>query len=205
MALLTKKEFAALCNMDTNKLAAYASAQKRKVIYENNLIDPSNPINKLFLAKHGGEKKEKVTAAPVENIVNAAPKPPKELKDPNETPPIDESEARLKYLKTISEEKDIELTQIDIDKKRGLLIPTELIKLLLLQMQKHISSKYREASESIIDLIALQCDLSPEKTSHLRKENIDSINKAISEAAGITASGIQNIIDEYSITRGRVA
>lgn len=61
----------------------------------------------------------------------------------NDTPTLTNSTKKLKYLDTIKRTKEIEKLQIEIQKKKGEVVPVELIKPVILQHNQSILTEFK--------------------------------------------------------------
>lgn len=62
MALLTKKEFAEKCGLETKSLSVYARPDRRKVVYSGDYVDDSIEPNKSFLQKWEDRKNARTSS-----------------------------------------------------------------------------------------------------------------------------------------------
>jgi hypothetical protein len=219
MALLTYKEFAAKCGITTGNLSNYI--KRKNVVASGEFIDDTFGKNADFLRKRQAKMGEK-PSIPAETVelepVSAPVQPPAVINSPAKgdkpakAPKVTVSkEAQDKYALELQKEaeelKKLQETnrylKIKADKAEGILIPTEAVKLLFLQYSKAITNNFRNSLEGMVELLAFKYNLSAQDIADLRREGIDKINAAVSEAIEEAKSGLVNIVDEYSETKGK--
>lgn len=205
MALLSKKEFAAACGIKTNTLSV--QIMRGKVICENELIDSNNEKNKFFLEKQSSrkqepvEKQEKTSIEIVKQSIIPDNTPLKDVES-NEGQSYTESERQLKYLDTLKRRKEIEKLEIDIQKKRGEVVPSELIKPVFLQHNQSIITEFKNATDEVIRIFSKKKSLTINEVAEIKGELIQSINVAIGKATLASVKGVESIILNHSEKRG---
>jgi hypothetical protein len=190
MALLTKSEFAEMCGMKSNALAVYINPARGEVIVgEGDFIDTSNEVNARFLEKRTAKGKAK-------GLNIDAPKSMEGI------PSYQDSEQLVKYYDALKREKEVEKLKIEIQKKRGEVIPSELIQPLILQHNQSTANAFKIAMERVLtDFIKIK-DLNAEEAAQMRGVIIPAINDGIKNATQATLKALQGIINEYSERRG---
>jgi formylmethanofuran dehydrogenase subunit D len=193
MAEYDKKEFAALCGLETKNLAVYA--RRGKVVVVDGKIDDKNPVNALFIEKR---KVKTPKSTPVQQ--------PKEKKQSNEKEPevnslvkAAEEKALLDLLKRQGE---IDLQNIELQKKRGELVPVEAIKSLLIVHSESIKTAYVDASEALLLRISQRKQLTTNESVELRKELAQLVNKAIDDAISASKKTLLSVTQDFMRKRG---
>lgn len=215
------------------KSAISMDKSRGKVLYnkEGN-IDTDNAINKAYverwLAKAELEKKEsgsdikvlpavdfeKPIVAPHMEAFNAQVKATEDdentvdtdltevpnAKLPNSLVKLQVIEKKINIRKT---QKDTEKVQLQIDKLNGILIPTELVKMLFVHFSKEVQTAFHQAAENILVDISTTKQLTAKETATLRAKLITITNKATEAGVKNAKTGIANIIDEFSQSRGK--
>lgn len=193
MARFTQKEFADECGVGTNYLSTYKRGGYINVS-EDGTIDSEDPVNARFLEKRIGraqrQKEEREEKKAVDPITGGA------------LPEYEESERLVKFWDSKKREKEVEKLQIEIDKKKGEVIPSELIIPLFLQHNKSIVTSFNNVCNAILSEYAKKKDFSPEETSDMRGRMIASINEGIRDAQNLTKAVVKSIIEEYADKRG---
>lgn len=208
MALLSKNEFCELCNVKIKDFSIYVS--RGNVIVKDNLLDSNNEINKKFIEKRKSrfiktESKEEQPNKPIQKTnVN--------LVIPESTPLVDveshegqsytESERQLKYLDTLKRRKEIEKLEFEVQKKRGEVVPSELIKPVFLQHNQSILTEYKNATDEIIRIFSKKRSLTVDEVAEIKTDLVKTINNAINNAIIISSKSIDSIISDHSDKRG---
>lgn len=193
MARFTQKEFAAECGVGTNYISSYTGQGYLKVD-EEGFYDSEEPVNARFLAKR--------LAKPPKKKDEDTPKQPINPKTGEEIPTYEDSERLVKYFDSLKREKEVEKLQIEIDKKKGEVIPSELIIPLFLQHNKSIITSFNNVCNAILTEYAKKKDFNPDELSDMRGRMIASINEGIRDAQGLTKTVVKSIIEEYADKRG---
>jgi hypothetical protein len=218
MPLYTKKEFAERCGMKTNQLAVYIKRGK-VVVGNGELIDTKNEKNKAFLQRYSGQTteanliKEIAAVTPPESathkrrdaFVRAEPDSDLEEDDDDlvDIPALPQSERKLKFLDTLKREQEVRLLRIKEEKLKGQVVPSELIKPVMLQHNQSILSEFKNATDEILRVFAKRRDLQPDEVADIRGQLTLILNEAISKAATATAKSIDGIIENYTEARGK--
>lgn len=210
MALLTKKEFAGLCDIATKNLATYI-LRKKVVAREDGLIDTADEKNKAFLQKYA---KAKTEAAPQITI----PEPSKEeegtiqvnlgdggqlVLDLKNIPQYKDSERLLKYLDTLKRQREVEKLELENAKKKGEVIPSELIQPLFMQHNQSLITEYKNATDEIVRTIKKKKDLNANEEAEIKGQLVQIVNTAMEKATTMTIKGLDNIINDFKDKRGR--
>lgn len=193
MARFTQKEFADECGVGTNYLSTYKRGGYINVS-EDGTIDSEDPVNARFLEKRIGraqrQKEEQQPKEAVDPITGGA------------LPEYEESERLVKFWDSKKREKEVEKLQIEIDKKKGEVIPSELIIPLFLQHNKSIITSFNNVCNAILTEYAKKKDFNPDELSDMRGRMIASINEGIRDAQNLTKTVVKSIIEEYADKRG---
>lgn len=206
MALHTRKEFAELCGLSSGNLSNYIG--RKNVIATGDYIDDALDKNKAFLIKwqHKNGSKEPLAANEVVDTKRAY-----EKHKPATTPTKSENRAaKSTHQREIAlEEADLEIKtqkaryeKIKADKAEGLVIPTDLVKMLFLQNGKSIFVESKNFLEDFIIQIAQKHGLTATESAEWRKKAIDGLNLSIKNSTIRTKEQLGNIVDEYSETKG---
>jgi hypothetical protein len=199
MAFLTKKDFAALCGIATNVLSTYI--RRGKVVCKNDLIDTTHEFNVRFLEKQAGKEKGKADKQNAPKVNQETPpaksSPAPEVND-GEVPPLIVSERLLKFLDTQKREKEIEKLQIDIDKKKGIVVPSELIKPVFLQHNQFIVTEIKNFGDEFMRRIVKKYGLNVNEEAEMKGDLVTHLNNAIKKATQASIKAVTNIINEHS-------
>lgn len=205
MAIYSKKEFADLCRIETKNLSNYIT-RKNVIVNSSGFIDTSIDKNMAFLEK----RRAKSSSIPSADIVvkNKKKNKPEDF-DADETEYVSgpgqtytESERKLKYLDTVKREAEIEKLKIDIAKKKGEVIPSELIAPCILQHNQSIVTEFKNTADEIIRIIAKKKSLSVNEMAEIKGDLVICINTSIQKATTLTSKNIENIISDFSEKKG---
>jgi len=196
MARFTQKEFADECGVGTNYLSSY-KRQGYLNVGEDGYIDSEDPVNARFLAKRLGKPPKEKKPKGEQDAKN-----PIDPKTGEELPTYEESERLVKYFDSKKREKEVEKLQIEIDKKRGEVIPSELIIPLFLQHNKSIITSFKNVCDAILTEYGKKKSFSSTEMADMRGRMIASINEGIHDAQDLTKSAVKVIIADYSEKRG---
>lgn len=217
MALHSKKDFAELCGLPTKNLATYIGRGK-VIISEGDLIDDKNPLNKIFL-------QQRKTKASEQQIISHIKKYPtvKEKEDSDNPLPdeaagdedepggsihvagkMDTAKAieKLAYFRAEKTERETIRLDLDIQKKRGEVIPSDMVKPIFVRHNQFILTNFKNATDDILARFAKYKELEPEYVAELRGEMIDVINRAVADSVQMSIESVEDIVNEYKIKRG---
>lgn len=212
MALYKQVEFAEKCGISRAQLSVYKN--RNKIIVDGGFVDDSKPINAEFMRKCLEKLKDKLTKevtmvqnldTPVQNQTQSTEsKEKKQVKVDVDAPAesiyeLDRIKKGLDIQKTAEE---IEILKVKKDKLHGVVIPTELVKIVFTQHSKSIGSSFHNASETFLTMIGKKKGLNINEMAELRGELIEIINTAVAESIIESKKQIKNIVDEYSEKRG---
>lgn len=227
MPLYTKKEFADLCKQKTNYLSVQIGRGK-VVLNAEDKIDTKNPINALYLEKIYGRMDFVPTEHP---LAAPAKKPPgKPVKKPVFDPDFDEDDEgdpdtysddvtenldnpdinKLNYtqLEKIYKfrqgehlKKRTEREEIEIAKKKGEVIPTELLPPVIVQHNQAFLTEFRNATDKILTDYTQIKDFTVEEVADMRARMLNAINHAAEEATKNSLQSIETIVKNYTEKR----
>jgi hypothetical protein len=199
MSIHSKKEFAELCNMKTNELSVYI---KRLKVIEgpNETIDDNVDKNRAFLEKR--RKKQTLSEPKQLRVIEFKEKTTSEPEETSTGQSYTESERQLKYLDTIKRQKEIEKLDIEIAKKRGEVVPSELIKPVFLQHNQSILTEFKNGIDEILRVFAKKSSLSVNQIAELKGEMVDIINRSVNKAIVTSENSVEVIISEHAEKRG---
>ena len=193
MAFLTKREFSMACGMETNQLAV--NIKRGEVIVKDKYIDTDDPTNAAFMEKRVAKGKVKQLT---QIGLAAQPVVPK---DPS-IPSYEESEQRVKYFDALKREKEVEKLQLDIQKKRGEVIPSELIPPVILQHNQSIITAMKNEFDDWLRNHAKKYDLGTNEIAEIRTQAVGWINNGMTKATAMSVRAVENIVRDYQEKRG---
>lgn len=217
MALHSKKEFAKMCGLTTGNLTVYIS--RKKVIASGDYINDSIEINKLFLEsrkllieKKGDTPKEERPERKLRLLRPdpGLPEPPK-IEDPDDEFDDDEDEGSDSGLQNTMTGLTKKKMQVEIEKKKreiallklreeklnALVIPTELVKTVISQHTKSISTSFKNSLENVLTLISKQSNLSVTQIADIRGRLLHELNTAVDKSVNESKKNVANIVREF--------
>ena len=226
MAILTKKTFANQCDIETKYLSVDISRGK-VVVNADGMIDTTEPKNQIYIQKKLMGKEPPQLSSPeptkpkIEKISvprgNVAPQQPKaSMQLPEgitegevntalqmiEGMDYQQLEMLYKYLQGEKLKTDIEKNKIEIEKKMGVVVPSEPLIPIVKQHNHFILQEQKNADEELLLAMAHKYDIAPSDTAYLRGEWIRLRNDAVTKATNLTVKAIGDVINDYSEKRG---
>lgn len=184
-----------MCGLTTGNLTNYIN--RKKVIPSGEYIDDAIAQNRDFLALRQA-KKPNVS----EPII------------PTEAPDLDVSETdedereekasiyelnRQKLRVEIDKKtEEIELLKLRKDKLLGVLIPTDLVTVIMIQHCKSIITEFKNTTDGIITTLIKKHGLNTNEVAELRGSMVQSINSAVNKSIDRTKRNIDSVVNEYS-------
>lgn len=209
MAEYSKKEFAGLCGMKAPALSNNIKRGKVNV-KPNGKIDSADPTNTYFLQTKLAERKGKLHSE-VGTEANGETTGEETFEDFDRTlngagngavVDIIRLDRQKKQLDIHKISEEIEILKVKKDKLHGEVIPTEAVKMVIVQHTKSIVSEFQTAADNVIMKIAKQKGLNLNEQAELRGYLVDQINIASAEAINTTKKSIKAIVNEYATKRG---
>lgn len=225
MALVTRKEFAELCGKPVNYINTYVT-RKQVAVLPDKRIDTDNPLNVLFKKKcksiertkeEEARVERKTSKLKIEEPVNGeisetliytkketAEEKAARLKQNAEDEENMSWEARKKRADALKAERAAEISQLQLDKMMGSLLPVDLVEAIF---RINIQDIFKNFESSCLNIASIYCDILAngdrtklaEITGRIRTELAAIIERTKRNAA----SEIENAIDDYSETRSR--
>ena len=204
----TKDEFCEKMQIERDSLRVYI--QRRQVnLNELGEINDADELNARFIARRQTKLAKKVVGKEAkmkpEKPVKEKPKKPeneafsRENTNRNELLEMDKEKGKL----ALEEKRNaIIIQQMEIAKKRGELIPTEIVRKLVVQQSEGTKIAYTEACESLILIFSQKRQLTAVEVSEIRKDFIGIVNTAINTSIDITNRNMTEIVKEFSEKRG---
>lgn len=193
MAFLSKKEFALACGMQSNQLSV--NIKRGEVLVNDDYIDTSLPINQAFMEKRVAKGKVRQ----LQQVSLAAQ--PTVPKDPT-IPSYEESEQKVKYYDALKRAKEVEKLELDIQKKRGEVIPSELIPPVILQHNQSIITSIKNEFDEWLRNHAKRYDLGVNEIAEIRTQAVQWINTGMNKATAMSVRAVENIVKDYQDKRG---
>jgi hypothetical protein len=232
MPLYTRSQFAHLCGLkkETGRQYIGTNIKRGKVILSGDYIDDGILQNKEFLLKELEKNKAEfddqelfipapspkiqdpqiAKEVPIPKIPNVQPpaipsgKVPN-VKDPSVSPePISYRtlEAQKKALDIEKIQEEIEILKVKKQKLHGELIPTDLVNVVFAQHFKSVTASFQNGIENLLTELAKKRDLNRNEVGEIRGKMIQILNISINDAIDESRKSVDNIIGEYSETKG---
>ena len=184
--------------MESKKLSVYV--KRGKAIQTGELFDDTIPENAHFIThwseKLGGQAAdEKATAS------NG-----KKGKEPKSTGPaplsiMHELDKKKKELESQKLQQEVLKLEMDLAKKAGQVIPTELVKSLFAQTFKGFTVAFKHAVDNILIEISKRKKFSNEEMAEYRGRLVQKINEAVDKGVVDSQKNITNVVNEYTERR----
>jgi hypothetical protein len=190
MSIHTKREFAKLCGIVTRELAVYIKRNK-VVVSEAGLIDDTNSVNKIFMESRAGRKK----------------KDPEKVTEPTEKPKRDDREDLYdleKQQKTVAIEakrREMALTDARLQKMHGVLIPTDVAKMVVAQQFRELSMEIKQGIDSLLSEIGKKARLNGNQVTEFRALITKMVNESVNRAVDNSKKNVQKIVSEFAGTK----
>ena len=225
MAIVTRKEFAELCGKSVNYVNTYV-VRNQVAVLPNKMIDTENPLNILFKKKcksidrnreveaRKERKQKKNTPNPEEEVTSepiyiyskkeSAEEKSARLRQ-NEADEEQLSwDARKKRADALQSERKAELSQLQVEKMMGSLMPVDLVEAIL---RINIQDIFRNFESSCINLASIYCDIlgagDREKLAEITGRLRQELSTIIKRTETSAAQEIENVIADYADSRNR--
>jgi len=219
MAVHTKKEFATLCGITTKDLAVY-KGRRQVVIREDGFYSDTDPVNELFLQKQLAKSGKNIVIEKNTSPEAPAAEVPKEViqhptstsipEVPNSHPPVPkkklspfELEMELKESMIGKTQVQTRIEEIKEQKLLGMLIPTELVKSMVLQLNKAFISSFKDGAERFLTEISKAKRLSGGEQAELLKQMINIINESSHKTILESKTQMKIIVSQFQEKRGK--
>jgi len=221
MALLTVKEISERTGIAEKNIHTYRS-RKKLVVNDRGLYDTTNQINAQFINKHTAKLKAKQI---VQDLLSSEtdtdnedeePKPKTEKKAKAQDPKNDKEESledgyarRLVLAELLKKERSAEQalltlqkTQIELDKRRGEVVPSAMIAPLFEAHNRSVIFEFKNLTDDLMRELSSAFELTVDQQANWRKRIVDGINKAIDKSVEGSIRSLENIINEFADKRG---
>ena len=189
MTVISKKEFAALCGMPTNKLWTYTN-RGQVILLGDGKIDCNDPRNVAFLQKHSTKRQED----PVKT-----PPPTVQTEQNNNYASLDLKKTEVQVEKLTQE---VRLLKLKEEKLKGEVVPSELIMPVYLRSNQAILTEVKNSMDEFVRLFSKKRDLKLEEVADLKRELVRWLNEAMDRASVLAEKEVETIVNSYSEKRG---
>jgi hypothetical protein len=231
MAFYLRSQFAELCGV--SKAEVSMNIKRGKIILSGDYVDDSIRSNAEFIEKWQIKRGLKIVSAkepepvavlkptsePIPEAVPAPlpnripkiepPKPRPAPKSPNIQPPNEfmyagnQLDAQIKSVELERKLEDLEIAKLKRQKMAGESMPTDLVKNTISVYSRSVSRSFNNAADNLLVEFQTMADISREQVSVMRGKLNAIVNKAINDAYENAIDMVDNIVDEYSETRGK--
>lgn len=175
LTLISKKEFGIRCGLSAGNVSNYI--RRGKIFVTDGKIDISLPDNIEFLkGRHRKTEKGEQEGS---------------------------LETQLKRIEIEKKQQETNLLKLKEQKTLGILIPTELVKILFTQHSKSILTEFDNSIDRVLTKIAKVKKLSNAERSRFRGELKTELNTAVDRAINESKRKIKKMVIEYTEVRGR--
>jgi hypothetical protein len=214
VALHTKHQFAELCGFPAGKLLSTLSVYTGRgnvVVGDGDFIDDTVEKNRSFLIKQRAKRNMPASwiSSPIPALVNTDFEKNLQTNPTGSFPEFavesqsyTESERQLKYLDTLKRKKEIEKLDIEIAKKKGEVIPSDLVKPVFMQHNQSIITEFNNRSNDFIRIFSKKRSLTVEEIAEVKGEMVKWINEAMDKAILASVRSVENIISENMEKKG---
>lgn len=201
---MTTREFAKYAGIPSNQVSIYHRRGKIYVDETNGvkIIDPAHPINVHFVnqRKEKAGKKAVQDSQPIETITTESPETDLSI---NSSSMLLPELTRKKVAAEVEKKKEeIEKLKIDNAKKRGELIPTDLIYSLIGLMLKSVAVSFLNGADKMLVLFGHKYKMTNEESAKMKKELVELVNATQDMVAREAKKGVKRIVKEYSDQKG---
>ncbi len=214
---LTLEEFAAQTGQTKSTLATYIG-RKKVVVTERKtkngkerFVDTTKEVNRAFIEKHAWQEPVKMPEKQKGGIKISLGEPDtSEWEEENDNAEEGEgkieaipiSQKKLLHWQAVKTQRGAEELKIKIEKAKGMLIPAELFKPVLLQHDQHIMMEQKNADEEMLTMFAHKYGISGPDVAYIRGEWVKKRNAAATKATEASIMGVAGIVNEYAEKRG---
>lgn len=213
MALYLPKKFAEYCGIPYATVRS--DLNRGKLIKSGDYIDSDIYPNDLYVQrKHsesGADIKIPVVAPPKERILRIEKPEYPEPEAPNvgeyDSHPAASDhlslEKRKQQLTNEKLEEEIKKLRITIEKLEGEVIPTEMVKTVILQLSKAMATAFKNSCDNILDEFAAKSKMSNEERSRIRGRITEETNRANEEGVKLAKKETARIVSEFAVKKGK--
>lgn len=116
---------------------------------------------------------------------------------------LTEIEKEKKLLEVEKLKSDARLSRLKAEKMEGFLIPTDLVKAVIRELSEAMKISYYEAIETYTVIVGAQVKLDNTQITKIKSHFTTIINDTLVKQVQISKKMINNIVAEYSETRGK--
>lgn len=198
---VTLKDFAKSLGVEVKNLYTYIKRGQIVIDADNN-VDLGNAINKTFISKRNSKK---ISSIPKPIKINVAEPSEDDIIDSeiSETGilSLDKSTELLQHRRAIKTDLENKKLQIDIEKRRGEVIPSAPIAPIVFQLKQYWLTHAKIAFEKALIEIGHKYEITSDDLAYFRGENTRLINDAMVASTLEFTSNLESIVSQFSIKR----
>jgi len=210
MADVDRKTFATMCGT-TVGIVNMNVKRKKVIVLDNGFVDTENALNYDFMKRYQKVAQEK-RIKPVkiekvyEEVVKTIPKvkPPRNREKQNEeSKEISGLDLRKKKAEVLKVEREAQLKLLDITKKNGESLPTDLVVMMVTVLIREMLANFDRSTIRIADKFCSITGANRKILAKVNNELNNEMQKIIDEAEKNVKFQITKAVKEYSITRNK--
>jgi hypothetical protein len=222
-----KKSELARCLGAVNATVTMAVNRKKLIPEPDGKINIEHPVNKNWIDKYLLEKGrtfdlnriyDKGEIKPPSEPTKKKPKKkkPKKEKVKKESSSVTDASAngstdddvltlaaREQELKVDKLEAEVKLKNLEVEKKEGLLIPTDAVKSVMIFIIETFRSTFIQDMNNIANIYTQMLGANQQQFVEVRKRIAECVKDITEQAKENAITGVEGIVEEYSETRGR--
>lgn len=207
MAIYTFKEFADLCGVSIANLSTYKSRGK-VVVDANNRVNDQEGVNAEFLARQLSKKGKSVSIPAAKS-----PEVAEQIADAKRNLPLSDgqpaSKSELLQLEKKKKQLDIEKTREEIEllrkkneKMDGDLLPTDMVKSLIVIHFSSASNAFHASIDKILTEWVAKKGFTRTEVAEIRGAMRKHLNKAIDDSVKESKLKVQQLVEETAVKKG---
>lgn len=189
-------------------------------MHASGMIDTHDPVNIAFLQKHAktADQPASQKTAKAIRLVDIPSQETGNSDDDGEDidwntddsdgdeetggiPPMHVSEKKLKHLDTVKRAKEIDKLKLEIQKKRGEVVPVEPIEVLVFQFKQKVLTHFKMGAEAILNEITHKYSITSEDMAYYRGFMTNKLNECVREASTEFVEGFDVALNEFAIKK----
>ena len=210
-------EFASMAGISKANLSTYVKRGKA-IRLPNGNFETENEYNVLFLEKRNknsgfDNSREFIKEGNEREQISELQKQKREAKQKfndvggevgaSTGQSITQIEKAIKLLTANKLKRDVEVLDIKIEKLKGTVIPSDLVKLVFAQQFKSTAIAFKNGAEKFIMRLTKEVGLSREEGNKIRAEFIEIINEAVTDSIVESKKQIEQIVEDFTETRSK--
>lgn len=202
MAILKKKEFAKRCGLTTSNITTYAKRGKLVLSgKKQDQLDLDNALNRDFLADREAKLADSAGSPPTsaaKQPTKKADSPPVDVDDSGQTSLHTSLFAKQKQAAIAKAEMETKLKALEYQKKKGNLIPTDLVAAIISELGKSFISSFKDGADQFLTEVGHKKKLNAKERAELKGQLVNIINQSTDKAIGMAKNNFETIVNDLS-------